>query len=101
MRLHFDTGGSRVRSVHISAGKLGRKGAKRGTTWAGEQVGVARGIEAKKRGREGLRRIVRGTGRGRLSVAKGRLKVGVPVVSMSDATRVPHGGCRPKKKRRV
>jgi small subunit ribosomal protein S11 len=45
--------------------------------------------------------IIKGPGPGRESAVRAVQSLGLRVRSISDATPVPHNGCRPPKKRRV
>ena len=45
--------------------------------------------------------FVNGPGAGRISSIKALKLAGLRVTAISDVTRIPHNGCRPKKKRRV
>ena len=44
---------------------------------------------------------MRGIGQGRESAVRGLANAGLVVQSITDTTRIPHNGCRPKKVRRV
>lgn len=86
-----------------SAGEVGFKGARKGTPYAaqlaGEKVAKAAGE------RYGVKRIevrVRGPGAGRDSAIRALNNAsGMTVTRLEDVTRLPHNGCRPRKKRRV
>ena len=45
--------------------------------------------------------LMRGIGQGRESAVRGLGNAGLIVQSITDTTRIPHNGCRPKKVRRV
>ena len=45
--------------------------------------------------------LMRGIGQGRESAVRGLANAGLIVQSITDTTRIPHNGCRPKKVRRV
>ena len=45
--------------------------------------------------------LMRGIGQGRESAVRGLANDGLIVQSITDTTRIPHNGCRPKKVRRV
>ena len=84
-----------------SAGRCGFKGSRKSTAYAGqvattEAVKVAMG--------HGLRDVsveVKGPGMGRDAAVRTLQTVGLSVSSIKDVTPIPHGGCRPKKRRRV
>ena len=51
-----------------------------------------------------MRRVavkVRGPGAGRDSAIRGLRAGGLEIISLEDRTRLPHNGCRARKKRRV
>lgn len=84
-----------------SAGKAGIKGSRKSTPFAAQLAGE---IAAKKAVEMGMRRldvIVKGAGPGRESAVRSLKNAGMEVLSIKDATGIPHNGCRPKKKRRV
>jgi ribosomal protein S11 len=101
--------GKRVNRVK-TAGSLGYKNAKRGTVYAAQEViaDVAKTyLESyRSRGKEPKGRHVlrRGMGRGRAVVLNELSKFtprGLKILTVSDATKDAHNGCRRKKKRRV
>ena len=84
-----------------SAGKMGFKGSKKNTPYAGQ---VAAGECAQKAFDLGLRKVevfVKGPGAGRESAIRTIQNVGIEVASIRDVTPLPHNGCRPPKRRRV
>ena len=84
-----------------SAGKMGFKGSKKNTTYAG-QVGAQ--DCAQKAYDLGLRKVdvfVKGPGAGRESAIRTIQNVGIEVTTIRDVTPLPHNGCRPPKRRRV
>jgi len=87
-----------------STGSCGFKGTKRGTPYAAEQVALALARDALASKRRPVKRVhvlLDGNGRGRSVVTKGIIQGGLRIATISDVTGVPHGGCRPKKARRV
>ncbi|NQU82623.1 MAG: 30S ribosomal protein S11 [Parcubacteria group bacterium] len=84
-----------------SAGSIGFKGTKKGTSFAGSKVAEAIvGACEKLRIRE-IAVFVKGVGGGRDSALKTLANKGLEIQSVSDVTPMPHNGCRPKKARRV
>jgi len=83
-----------------SAGAMGFKGSRKGTPFAGGQVGslIAKGMLDM-----GIKRVevkMRGAGSGRDSVVRSLQASGLNVTALADVTPLPHNGCRPPKKRR-
>ena len=84
-----------------SAGKMGFKGSKKNTPYAGQ---VAAEECAQKAYDLGLRKVdvfVKGPGAGRESAIRTIQNVGIEVTTIRDVTPLPHNGCRPPKRRRV
>ena len=84
-----------------SAGSVGFKNARRGTTFAAESAGAATAEKAQKLGIQKVRVQVKGIGKGRQASIKGMEDGGLDIVSITDVTPVPHNGCRPRKARRL
>jgi small subunit ribosomal protein S11 len=84
-----------------SSGKLGFKGAKKGTPFAAAKVGETLGAKAQALGVKEIAVIVKGVGSGRESGIRGFISKGINISSIKDATPVPHNGPKPKKPRRV
>jgi small subunit ribosomal protein S11 len=84
-----------------SSGKLGFKGAKKGTPFAAAKVGETLGAKAQTLGVKEISVIVKGVGSGRESGIRGFISKGINITSIKDATPVPHNGPKPKKPRRV
>jgi small subunit ribosomal protein S11 len=85
-----------------SAGGCGFRGSKKGTAYA-SQVAAEKAINAAKQ-MHGLSKadvFVKGIGLGRESAIRSVASCEVAVESIKDVTGVPHGGCRPRKSRRV
>ncbi len=85
-----------------SAGAAGFKGARKSTPYAA-QVAAEKAAEVAKiaTGMERVRVYVKGVGPGREQAVRGLHAAGLDLVAIVDRTPVPHGGCRPKKPRRV
>jgi small subunit ribosomal protein S11 len=84
-----------------SAGRCGFKGSRKSTAYAGQ---VATTEAAKVAMGHGLRDVfveVKGPGMGRDAAIRTLQTVGLSVSAIKDVTPIPHGGCRPKKRRRV
>jgi small subunit ribosomal protein S11 len=84
-----------------SSGKLGFKGAKKGTPFAAAKVGETLGAKAQTLGVKEISVVVKGVGSGRESGIRGFISKGINITSIRDATPVPHNGPKPKKPRRV
>ncbi|WP_340152265.1 30S ribosomal protein S11 [uncultured Marivirga sp.] len=84
-----------------SAGKMGFKGSKKNTPYAGQ---VAAQNAAQTAYDLGLRKVevyVKGPGAGRDSAIRTIQNTGIEVTMIKDVTPLPHNGCRPPKRRRV
>lgn len=84
-----------------SAGKMGFKGSKKNTPYAGQ---IAAADCAKVAYDLGLRKVkvfVKGPGAGRESAIRTINSTGIEVTEIVDVTPLPHNGCRPPKRRRV
>lgn len=84
-----------------SAGKMGFKGSKKNTPYAGQ---TAASDCAKTAFDAGLRKVkvyVKGPGAGRESAIRSLNAAGIEVTEIIDVTPLPHNGCRPPKRRRV
>lgn len=84
-----------------SAGKLGFKGAKKGTPFAATRVGEAVSQAINKAGVREVRVFVNGIGQGRESALRALSHRGINFISIKDITPIPHNGCRPPSVRRV
>jgi len=84
-----------------SAGSLGFKGSKKATPFAASKVAEAIAQVIQKLGIERLEILVRGIGGGRESAVRSLANKGFEIISLADRTPISHGGCRPKKARRV
>lgn len=84
-----------------SAGKVGFKGSRKSTAYAAQ---VAMQEAAKIGMSHGVRELdvqIKGIGQGREAAIRALSSLSITVLSIKDATPVAHGGCRPKKGRRV
>ncbi len=84
-----------------SAGKVGFKGSRKSTAYAAQ---VAMQEAAKVAMSHGVREVdvqIKGAGQGREAAVRALSNLSITVLSIKDATPVAHGGCRPKKERRV
>jgi len=84
-----------------SAGKLGFKGAKKGTSFAASKVAEAMVLAVEKAKIKKIEIFVKGIGAGRVSALRSLAAKGLNIVSVKDTTSIPHNGCRPKKTRRL
>jgi len=85
-----------------SAGGVGFKGTKKGTPFAAQKT--AEDIAKKAREEFQLARVkvvVKGPGGGRETAIRALQAAGLKVISIKEATPIPHNGCRPPKKRKV
>ena len=84
-----------------SAGKLGFKGARKGTPFAAAQIGTTMAKDIAALGVRNLEVNLQGPGSGRDSVVRAFQASGFNISVLRDVTPLPHNGCRPSKKRRV
>lgn len=87
--------------VWESAGTVGFSGTKKGTPFAAQVAAEAVGKKALDYGIKKLDVKVKGAGAGRETAIRTLQAVGIEITSITDATPVPHNGCRPPSKRRV
>jgi len=84
-----------------SSGSLGFRGAKKGTPFAASKVGDIIGSKAEVLGVKDADVVVKGVGSGREPAIRSFMAHGIEIISIKDATPVPHNGPKPKKPRRV
>jgi small subunit ribosomal protein S11 len=84
-----------------TSGLSGFKSAKKSTPYAASVVAEALAKKAAEMGVRTVDVLMRGPGNGREAAVRGLGVAGLVVNSITDTTRVPHNGCRPKKARRV
>lgn len=88
--------------TNSSAGACGFRGSKKGTAYAA-QVAAEKAINGAKQ-QYGLSKanvLISGIGLGRESGVRALITASVGVEMIKDVTGLAHGGCRPKKARRV
>jgi small subunit ribosomal protein S11 len=84
-----------------SSGTAGFKGSRKGTPYAAQ---MAARDAARKAITHGLRQVevfIRGPGSGREAAIRSLQGSGLYITGIRDVTPIPHGGCRPPKRRRV
>jgi small subunit ribosomal protein S11 len=84
-----------------SAGKMGFRGSKKNTPYAGQVAAQDCGQKAHDLGLRKVDVFVKGPGAGRESAIRTLQNVGIEVTTIRDVTPLPHNGCRPPKRRRV
>jgi len=84
-----------------SAGKIGFKGSKKSTPYAGQKTMEDVLTRVRDRGLTEVDVLIKGIGSGRESAVRALQGSGMNVLSIKDQTPIPHGGVRPKKPRRV
>jgi len=84
-----------------SAGKMGFRGSKKNTPYAGQVAAQDCGQKAYDLGLRKVDVFVKGPGAGRESAIRTLQNVGIEVTTIRDVTPLPHNGCRPPKRRRV
>ena len=83
-----------------SAGTIGYTGSKKSTPFAAQLAGQSVAKKSIERGLKSVDVIVKGPGTGRESALRALQAAGLQVLSIADATPVPHNGCRPPKRPR-
>jgi small subunit ribosomal protein S11 len=84
-----------------SAGKIGFKGSKKSTPYAGQKTMEDVLTRLKDRGLVEVDVLIKGIGSGRESAVRALQGSGLNVLTIKDETPIPHGGIRQKKPRRV
>jgi small subunit ribosomal protein S11 len=85
-----------------SAGEVGFKGTKKGTPFAAQKTAEQVARKAKEGFQLGrVSVVVKGPGSGRETAIRTLQAAGLRVISIKEATPIPHNGCRPPKKRKV
>ena len=84
-----------------SAGKMGFKGSKKNTPYAGQTAAADCAKVAYDMGLRKVKVFVKGPGAGRESAIRTINTAGIEVTEIVDVTPLPHNGCRPPKRRRV
>ncbi len=83
-----------------SPGANGYKGARQATPYAGQISAERVSEKAQAFGIKSVDVFVKGMGPGRDQTIRGLMNGGLDITSISDKTRVPHGGCRPPRNRK-
>jgi small subunit ribosomal protein S11 len=84
-----------------SSGKLGFRGSRKSTAYAGQLVCQDACRQAMSHGLKQAEVRVKGPGVGRESAVRAVQAIGIEITKITDVTPVPHNGCRPPKARRV
>ncbi len=84
-----------------SPGSHGFKGARQSTPYAGQVSAENVAEKAQYFGMESVDVYIKGVGPGRDQTVRGLMNGGLEITSISDRTRLPHGGCRPRRQRKV
>jgi small subunit ribosomal protein S11 len=84
-----------------SAGTMGFSGPKKATPFAASKIVAALAEKMKKNGPFNINIIIKGVGSGRDSAVRTFAAQGFNILSIKDATPIPHNGPRPPKVRRV
>jgi small subunit ribosomal protein S11 len=85
-----------------SAGGCGFRGSKKGTAYAAQVAMEKAGNLAKQlHGVSKVDVFVKGLGLGREAAVRTLQNLDIQVEVLKDVTGIPHGGCRPRKARRV
>lgn len=84
-----------------SAGKMGFKGSRKSTAYAGQVVCQDACRQAMSHGLKETEVRIKGPGSGRESAVRAVQGLGIEITSIRDVTPIPHNGCRPPKARRV
>lgn len=85
-----------------TSGGSGFRGSRKSTPFAAQVAAERAGTKARdEHGMVNISVIVKGPGPGRESSIRALLALGYKIKEISDATPIPHNGCRPAKKRRV
>ena len=87
--------------IWSSAGKIGFRGSKKSTPYAGQRTMEDALARMKERGMVEVDVLIKGIGSGRESAVRALQGSSLNVLTIKDQTPIPHGGVRPKKPRRV
>jgi len=105
VRTWYDQEKGRRVNVVKTGGRRGFVNSKRGSVYAAQEVRAQAGKAYRERwsgkSQPGVHVCRRGMGRGRIQALNELKKVGVEILTVSDATKDAHNGCRRKKKRRI
>ncbi len=84
-----------------SPGACGFKGSRQSTPYAGQIAAEKLCEKAQAFGLESVDVYLKGMGPGRDQTIRGLMNGGLNVTSITEKTRVPHGGCRPSRVRKT
>jgi len=84
-----------------SCGRVGFKGTKKSTPYASTLAGEMLAKKVLEMEGKECDVYIKGVGAGRQAVVKGLKLGGLRIVMLLDKTPVPHGGCKPRKIRKV
>lgn len=84
-----------------SSGSSGFKGTRKSTPYAAQVAAKNAAEKAKEFGMETVDVVIKGIGPGREQAVRGLSSSGMNIESITDVTRLPHGGCRQRRPRRV
>jgi len=84
-----------------SAGQAGFSGSRKSTAFAAQLAAEQAARKSLDAGMKEVRVYVCGPGAGRESAIRAIQAAGLDVTLIRDVTRIPHNGCRPRKRRRV
>ena len=84
-----------------SAGSKGFKGSRKSTPYAAQVAADDAAIKASEYGLKNIDVEVKGPGSGRETALRALQARGFKILSVKDASPIPHNGCRPPKRRRV
>lgn len=84
-----------------SAGQMGFSGSRKSTAFAAQLAAESAAQRVREVGMKEVRVYVDGPGAGRESAIRAIQAAGLDVTLIRDVTKIPHNGCRPRKRRRV
>ena len=84
-----------------SAGQVGFSGSRKSTAFAAQLAAEQAARKVMEAGMKEVRVYVNGPGSGRESAIRAIQAAGLDVTLIKDVTKIPHNGCRPRKRRRV
>ena len=84
-----------------SAGQVGFSGSRKSTAFAAQLAAEQAAQKVREAGMREVRVYVNGPGAGRESAIRAIQAAGLDVTLIKDVTKIPHNGCRPRKRRRV
>ena len=89
------------KTITLSTGMIGFKGAKRSSSHAAQKVAEFMGSKLVENKVTHISLTLKGLGKGRKFITKGLKKKKINVLKIVDRTPLAHNGCRQKKKRRL